>query len=119
MSDVVFIKGLKINTVIGVYAWERAIKQTIIIDAQMQCDMQQAIKTDDVAYVIDYKAVCEDMERLCHEIQAQLLESLADKLAHYVLQNYPCQSITLTLHKPNAVKQADSVGVTITRTKGV
>ena len=119
MSDIVFIQGLKIDTVIGVYAWERVIKQRLIIDAQMVCDMTRAIADDDVAYVIDYKAVCEDIEQLCHEVQAELLETLADKIAHHVLTNYPCCEITLTIHKPNAIKQADSVGIKIIRKAGV
>ena len=119
MSDIVFIQGLNIDTVIGVYAWERVIKQRLIIDAQMVCDMTRAIADDDVAYVIDYKAVCEDIEKLCHEVQAELLETLADKIAHYVLTNYPCCEITLTIHKPNAIKQADSVGIKIIRKAGV
>ncbi|MFC0820807.1 dihydroneopterin aldolase [Moraxella marmotae] len=117
MSDIVFIQGLQINTLIGVYSWERAIKQQLIIDAEMVCDMSRAILDDDVAHVINYKTVCEDMERLCHEIQAELIETLADKIAEYVLTHYPCSQITLTIHKPNAIKQAASVGVKIVRTK--
>ena len=56
---------------------------------------------------------------MCHEVQAELLETLADKIAHHVLTNYPCREITLTIHKPNAIKQADSVGVKIIRKAGV
>lgn len=117
MSDIVFIKGLKIDTVIGVYDWERVIEQTLVIDAQMLTDMSQAIAGDDVNHVINYKTVCEDMERICHETKAELLETLADKIANHVLAQYPCQKITLTIHKPNAIAKADSVGVTIVRVK--
>ncbi|USZ14885.1 dihydroneopterin aldolase [Moraxella sp. FZFQ2102] len=119
MSDIVFIEGLQINTLIGVYSWERAIKQQLIIDAEMVCDMTRAIKDDDVAHVINYKTVCEDMERLCHEIQAELLETLADKIADHVLRHYPCSQITLIIHKPNAIKDAKSVGVKIVRKAAV
>ncbi|VEG13639.1 dihydroneopterin aldolase [Moraxella cuniculi] len=115
MDDVVFIQGLQINTLIGVYPWERAIKQQLIIDAEMLCDMSLAAASDDVAHVINYKTVCEDIERLCHEIQAELLETLAERIAEHILRHYPCGQISLTIHKPNAITQAASVGVKIVR----
>ena len=117
MNDIVFIKSLEINTLIGVYDWERAIKQSLVIDCEMTCDMSMAGQSDDVAHAINYKTVCEDIERLCHEIKAKLLEKLAHEICTYLLANYPCQSVTLTIHKPNAIKQAGSVGVKITRHK--
>ncbi|MDO4896957.1 MAG: dihydroneopterin aldolase [Moraxella sp.] len=117
MNDIVFIQGLKINTLIGVFDWERTIRQSLIIDCEMVCDIKQASQSDDVAYTINYKTVCEDIERLCHEIQAKLLEKLAEEICHYLLVNYPCQTITLTIHKPNAIKHADSVGIKIIRHK--
>ena len=115
MSDIVFIKDLQINTLIGVYDWERAIKQQLIISCEMVCDMTQATQTDDVAFAINYKTVCEDIERLCHDIKAKLLEKLAEDICAYILANYACTQITLTINKPNAIKQAGSVGVKITR----
>lgn len=113
--QLVFIEGLKINTVIGVYDWERVIKQELIIDAKMHCDMTEAMASDDVNHVINYKTVCEDIETICHETQAELLESLADKIATHILTVYPCHKIDLTIKKPGAVKQASSVGVQIVR----
>lgn len=115
--DVVFIQGLQINTFIGVYDWERAIRQKLVISAKIGCDMSQACQSDDVVYAINYKTVCQDIERLCHEIKAKLLEKLAEDICCFILDNYPCQTITLTIEKPNAIKEAQSVGVTITRHK--
>ena len=115
MNDIVFIKSLEVNTLIGVYDWERAIKQSLVIDCEMTCDMSRAGQSDEVAHAINYKTVCEDIERLCHEIKAKLLEKLAHEICDYLLANYPCQSVTLTIHKPNAIKQANSVGVKIVR----
>lgn len=117
MNDVVFIHELKIDTLIGVYAWERAIKQELVISAEMVCDTKKAGQSDDVADAINYKSVCEDIERLCHQVKAKLLESLGEVICEYVLKTYPCQSITLTIAKPNAIKQASSVGIKITRHK--
>lgn len=115
MNDIVFIEELQINTLIGVYDWERVIKQSLVIDCQMVCDMTKAGQSDDVADAINYKSVCADIERLCHDIKAKLLEKLAHEICAYLLTHYPCQSVTLTIRKPNAVKEANSVGVKITR----
>lgn len=117
MNDMVFVKGLKIDTVIGVYDWERAIKQSLIIDAKIYCNIQDASKTDDVIHAVNYKTVCEDIEKICHEMKAKLLESLAENICQYILNHYPCDAIALTIHKPNAIRQAQSVGVSITRSK--
>lgn len=117
MNDVVFVQGLKIDTVIGVYDWEQAIKQSLVIDAKISCDISQAAATDDVVHAINYKTVSEDIERICHQMKAKLLESLAENICQHILAHYPCSSVSLTIHKPNAIKQADSVGVSITRSK--
>lgn len=117
MNDIVFIKDLQINTLIGVYSWERAIKQQLLISCEMVCDMKKAAQSDDVAFAINYKTVCEDIERLCHDMKAKLLEKLAEDICAYILANYPCQVITLTINKPNAIKQAGGVGVKMTRAK--
>lgn len=115
MNDVVFIQGLSVHTIIGVYDWERAIKQPLLIDCEMTCDISLAGQSDEVAHAINYQTVCQDIERLCHQIKAQLLEKLAEEICAYLLANYPCQTVVLTIHKPNAIKQATSVGVKITR----
>ncbi|MFL1731626.1 dihydroneopterin aldolase [Moraxella oculi] len=117
MSDYVFIQGFKVETVIGVYDWERAIKQVLIIDAKIGCDIREAAKTDDVVHAVNYKTVCEDIERICQQMQAKLLESLAQSICQHVLDHYACTSIALTIHKPNAIKQAQSVGVSIERSR--
>lgn len=114
-SDVVFVKGLKVEAVIGVYAWERAITQPILIDIAFETDVSKAAATDNVEDALNYKAVCDDVSAWCKEIKAQLLEHLAGQLADRLLSNYHCQKITLSVAKPTAIKAADAVGVQITR----
>ncbi len=116
MTQLVLIEGLKINTVIGVYAWERAIKQLLVIDVKIYHDMSQSFVSDDVAHVINYKTVCEEIEQICHDTKAKLLEHLAYKIMTHLFNHYPCQKIELTIKKPNAITQADSVGVHIVQT---
>ena len=113
--DVVFVKGLKIEAVIGVYAWERAITQPLLIDIALETDVSRAAGSDDVNDALNYKAVCDDVSDWCQEIKAKLLEHLAEQIADKLLAKYASHKVTLSIAKPTAIKQADAVGVQITR----
>ncbi|AAZ19033.1 probable dihydroneopterin aldolase [Psychrobacter arcticus 273-4] len=114
-SDVVFVKALKVEAVIGVYEWERAITQPLLIDIVLETDISRAAASDDVNDALNYKEVCDDVSAWCQDIKAQLLEYLAGQIADKLLEKYPCHKITLSIAKPTAIKQADAVGVQITR----
>lgn len=114
-SDVVFVKGLTVEAVIGVYEWERAITQPLLIDIALETNISRAAVSDDVNDALNYKAVCDDVSDWCQVIQAQLLEHLAGQIADKLLAKYACQKITLSIAKPTAIQQADAVGVQITR----
>ncbi len=114
-SDVVFVKGLKVDAVIGVFDWERAITQPLLIDIALETDISRAAVSDDVSDALSYKEVCDDVSEWCKEIQAKLLEHLADQISDKIFAKYDCQKITLSIAKPTAIAQADAVGVQITR----
>lgn len=114
-SDVVFVKGLKVEAVIGVYEWERAITQPLLIDIALETDISRAAVSDDVNDALNYKAVCDDVSDWCQVIQAQLLEHLAGQIADKLLAKYASHKVTLSIAKPTAIKQAEAVGVQITR----
>ena len=114
-SDVVFIKGLKVEAVIGVFDWERAITQPLLIDIALETDISAAALSDDVSDALSYKEVCDDVSKWCKEIQAKLLEHLAGQISDKLFAKYDCQKITLSIAKPTAITQADAVGVQITR----
>lgn len=120
MTDTVFIEGLKVDAIIGVYAWERVITQPLRIDVCLtgqQGSMDTAAQSDDVTDAINYKAVCDDIKQWCTELQPKLLERLAVHLADSLLDKYPCQQVTLKVAKPTAVTEAAAVGVQISRRK--
>ncbi|MGO2365016.1 MAG: dihydroneopterin aldolase, partial [Psychrobacter sp.] len=112
---VVFVKGLKVEAVIGVYEWERAITQPLLIDIALETDISAAVVSDDVGDALSYKEVCDDVSEWCKEIQAKLLEHLAGLIVDKLLKKYNCQKITFSISKPTAIAQADAVGVQITR----
>ena len=114
-SDVVFVKGLKVEAVIGVFDWERAITQPLLIDIALETDISRAAVSDDVSDALSYKEVCDDVREWCIEIKAKLLEHLAGQISDKLFAKYDCQKITLSIAKPTAIAQADAVGVQITR----
>ncbi|MGB3109796.1 MAG: dihydroneopterin aldolase [Psychrobacter alimentarius] len=114
-SDVVFVKGLKVEAVIGVYEWERVITQPLLIDIALETDISRAAVSDDVSDALNYKAVCDDVSAWCQALKAQLLEHLAEQIADNLLAKYATHKVTLSIAKPTAIKPADAVGVQITR----
>ena len=115
MSDLVFIRGLTLVTVIGVYDWEREIQQTLVLDIDLAWSIREAAVTDDVQKALDYAAVTERLERFAQESEYQLVESFAEEAANVLMQDFAVPWLKLRVAKPGAVKQADAVGVEIER----
>lgn len=115
MNDVVFIQGLKVESVIGVYEWEQKITQPLIFDIEMLGCQKNASQSDNIADAIDYKQVCEKVAELCLANKVALLERLAQLVADMILAEFATEQVTITIHKPTAIKEASSVGVKIVR----
>ncbi len=113
--DKVFISGLRADSVIGAYDWEREIRQQLVIDLELSCDTRKARESDALEDALDYAEVS---RRVVEQVEAssfQLLEALAEHLAQLILREFAVATLTLSLTKPGAVPQADAVGVRITR----
>lgn len=113
--DIVFIQGLKIDTVIGIFDWERQIRQDIVLDLEMSADIKAASMTDHIDQTLDYKAVS---KRLIHFVQTsefQLVETLAERITDIILHEFGVKKVKLTLNKGAAVTGARGVGVIIER----
>lgn len=115
-TDFVKIKGLKVNAVIGVFDWERAIEQPLLIDVCMATDISEAGKSDDINDAINYKEVCDDITELCQQTKALLIERLAELIAAHILSKYNTTQVEVSVAKPTAIKAAEAVAVQITRT---
>ncbi|PNK59533.1 dihydroneopterin aldolase [Psychrobacter sp. FDAARGOS_221] len=114
-ADKVIIKGLKVQAVIGVFDWERAIEQPLVIDVTMTTDITKAGKSDDIADAINYKEVCDDITLWCQQQQAKLIERLAEYIAQGILDKYQTSEVEVTVAKPTAIAEADAVAVQIVR----
>lgn len=115
MSDTVFIRELELDTVIGVYDWERGVRQRLLADVEMTFDTRSAGASDALEDALDYSAVAARLRALAADSRFLLLERLAACLADTVLGEFPVTRVRLRLCKPGAVSTARDVGVIIER----
>jgi dihydroneopterin aldolase len=113
--DIVYIRALRIDTVIGIYEWERKTRQTIVFDVEMSADIARAAATDSIRDTLDYKAVSKRLIQFVGESSFQLVETLAERCAQIVREEFGVRWVRLTLNKAGAVRGADAVGVIIER----
>jgi 7,8-dihydroneopterin aldolase/epimerase/oxygenase len=114
-TDRVFIEDLRIETVIGIYDWEREIKQTVSLDLEMVFDIRRAAASCNIDDALNYKAVAKRLIQFVEASRFQLVESLAEQCAAIVLNEFPVTSLRLKLRKPGAVRGSSAVGVIIER----
>lgn len=113
--DIVFVRQLEVNTVIGVFDWEREIKQKLVFDLELGTDICRSAQTDSLDDTLDYKAISHAVYDFVEKSEYQLVETVAEKVADLILTNFPVKWLKLTLDKPGAVSIAKSVGVQIER----
>jgi len=113
--DIIFIRDLRIDTVIGIYDWERSIRQTIRLDLEMATDIARAAASDSIEDTLNYKAVAKRVIAFVEESEFQLVETLAERIAELVLGEFAVPWLRLTLNKGGAVRGAQGVGVIIER----
>ena len=115
--DRVFIENLTVETVIGIFDWEREIRQAVSLDLEMEFDIAKAAASDSISDTLDYKAVSKRLIHFIEQSEFQLVESLAEKCAAIVLDEFPVKRLKLKLSKPGAVRGSSAVGVIIERSK--
>ncbi len=113
--DIVFIRGLRVDTVIGIYDWEREIRQTLILDLEMGTDISKAAASEDIADTLDYKAVSKRLAGFIEESEFLLVETLAERCAELLRQEFDIPWLRLSVNKKGAVSLAEDVGVIIER----
>ena len=113
--DIIYLHDLRIDTVIGVFDWERRIRQTVILDLEMAADIRRAAASDDLADTLNYKAVAKRLIDFVGRSDFQLVETLAERVAELVLQEFAVPWLRLRVNKQGAVRGARDVGVIIER----
>ena len=113
--DQVFIKALRIETIIGIYDWERVTRQVVELDLEMAWDNRPPAASDDIALALDYEAVSNRLRQFVGERQFLLVETMAEEIAAIVLREFHSPWVRVRVTKLGAIKGAAGVGVEIER----
>lgn len=113
--DIIYLTDLKIETVIGIFDWERRIKQTVRFDLEMGADIRKAASTDSIEDTLNYKAVAKRLIAFVEQSDFQLVETLAERVAEIVLNEFSVPWVRVRVNKKGAVRHAVDVGVLIER----
>jgi len=112
---IVYLHGLRCESTVGVWAWEKAIKQTLVLDIDIASDVSKASKNDDLKDALDYQAVTKRIQTFAGENSFDLIETLAERIAALVLEEFGTPWVRVKLDKGQAVKGVKNVGVIIER----
>ena len=113
--DIIFLHDLRVDCVIGVWEWERKIRQTVVIDLDMAFDIRKAAASDDLADTLSYKEVSKRVSGFIEESGFQLVERMAEEVASILLDEFRVSWCRVRINKPGAVRGAGDVGVVIER----
>ena len=115
--DTIFLTDLRIETVVGIWEWERKIRQTVSIDLEMGADVATAAAHYDIEHTLNYKAVSKRIQSFVGESAFQLVETMAEKIANLILTEFEVPWVRVKVSKPGAIRGARDVGVRIYRSK--
>ncbi len=113
--DIIFLGGLEIETIIGIYDWERTQKQTVVLDIQMAFDISKAAETDDIKHALDYKSVSKRIISFVEASEFFLVEKLIEEIANLIQNEFHVPWIKIVLNKKGAIRGASDVGIIIER----
>jgi dihydroneopterin aldolase len=116
-GDRIFLRGLTAECIIGFIDWERRVKQTVVVDLELPVDCRQAAVSDDVADTVDYKRVAKRVLAFIEASEFKLVETLAQRLAMLLLEEFGLEWLRLSINKPGAIRNSRDVGVSVERTR--
>ena len=113
--DIIYINDLRIETIIGIYGWERKTRQTVVLDIEMGTDIRKASTTENVEDTLNYKSVAERLFEFVEASEFELIETLAEQISDILLNEFKVPWLRLKLNKQGALKGVRDVGVIIER----
>jgi dihydroneopterin aldolase len=113
--DKIFIHGLKTEAIIGIFDWERQVKQTVLVDIEMSTDIRKAALSDSIDDTMNYKRVAKRVLAFVEGSQFHLVETLAERIAMLVLEEFGIAGVRIALSKPGAVRGSRDVGIVVDR----
>jgi 7,8-dihydroneopterin aldolase/epimerase/oxygenase len=114
--DKIFIQALKTEAIVGIFDWERQVKQTIVMDIAFSADIRKAATSDSIDDTLNYKGVAKRVLAFVDESSFHLVETLAEHIAMLILEEFGVSWVSITLSKPGAIRGSRDVGVMLERT---
>jgi len=118
LMDKIKLTELTVDTIIGIWEWEKRNPQKVVFDIEMSTDISQAAKSDSIKDALDYKAISTRIKQYALENHFELIETLADKVAEIILNEFDVSWVKLTISKPYAIRDSKNVSLMIERSKG-
>jgi 7,8-dihydroneopterin aldolase/epimerase/oxygenase len=116
--DKIFLHALKTEAIIGIFDWERQVKQTVIVDIEISADIRKAALSDSIQDTLNYKRVAKRVLTFVEESSFHLVETLAEHIAMLVLEDFGVAWVHISLSKPGAIRSSRDVGVILERDRG-
>jgi 7,8-dihydroneopterin aldolase/epimerase/oxygenase len=113
--DKIFLSALTVECIVGIWDWERKVKQTVVLDIEMAADIRRAAASDRIEDTVDYKKVAKRLLAFVGESQFQLVETLAERIAQVVVVEFGVEWVKVRLNKQGAIRGARDVGIEIER----
>ncbi|MFQ3362102.1 MAG: dihydroneopterin aldolase [Woeseiaceae bacterium] len=117
MMDAIFLNEMRVETIVGIWDWERKTKQIVSIDLEMGADIKKAALTDNIEDTLNYKGVSKRIRKFVEDSDFQLVETMAEKIAEIILVEFNVPWVKVRVNKPGAIRGSKDVGVFITRTQ--
>ncbi|MDH4022681.1 MAG: dihydroneopterin aldolase [Gammaproteobacteria bacterium] len=115
--DTIFLRDLRVRTIVGIWDWERRLPQVVSIDLDMATDIRRAAGSDDIGDTLDYKGVTNRIRSFVAESRFQLIETMAEQIAAIIIDEFKVPWVRVVVHKPRAIRDSQDVGVAIERGK--
>lgn len=115
MTDTIFLSGLTADCIIGIWDWERKVRQKVVIDLEMRADVRRAAASDHIDDTLDYKKVSKRLQQFVEQSQFQLVETLTDRIAQLVITEFGVPEVKVRLNKQGALRGSRDVGIVIER----
>jgi 7,8-dihydroneopterin aldolase/epimerase/oxygenase len=115
--DKIFIHALKTEAIIGIYDWERQVKQTVVVDIEISADVRKAALSDSIGDTLNYRRVAKRVLAFVEASRCQLIETLSEQIAMLILEEFEVAGVRIALSKPGAVRGSKDVGVIVERNR--
>lgn len=113
--DIIFLRELRVETVVGIWDWERKLRQRVSIDLEMSADIARAAETDRIEDTLNYKRVAKRVSAFVEASRFRLVETMAERIAGLVREEFDVRWVRVTVNKPGAIRGSRDVGVSIER----